>query len=310
MTSKSAKASSRRERLPKFSSVLFFCSLVTLLAGHGWTFATRRSLHARVEELQHEHLGLKRTAAQWKAERSQAECDKDFVLKIFRHCRSGEDIPQLGGDRIVSNLIDSNSIAFYVPRGGHKLVINASWEPLPATASSGVSIDEPPAAALPAAIDVALVGKQSWTIDLIGEGGYFFAVPENFRKQVKLKWDLSSNAAEFETQSQSLPLPLLGTKGTSWRRFRIAEFPNQANFQSLFNRSTNAIVPQPLGIGKWTNHVQIDQAEWRVRFEMEIVSDSPSVISASTVESLLRFNRPRRWISGYLGGGRYSVADQ
>lgn len=301
MTSNTATA---RGRLPHFSSVLFFSTLVTLLAGLSWTITTRRSLSSRVGELRAEHLRLRGLSSEWKQDAAQAARDKDMLIRVFRHCRTADDIPQLGGDRIVANMINGDSVAFYLPGGGHKLAISTSWEPVKKTQSGGntpglsdadIAVVETPDDKSDS--DVLKAGKRSWTIDLIGQQGYFFAINGDIngtsRKETKIQWKLSSNATEFKTLTQTLPLSPIRFTGASWSMLRVAEFPNQVDFRTLTKSASGVNSPRPLRIGRWTKYGRFGKNSMKINFELTVSSDSPSVISATRAKTLFVLKKER-----------------
>jgi hypothetical protein len=294
-----------RRRLPRIGNVVFFCTLVMLLAGLGWTIATRRTLNKGVRQLRSEHLRLSESSNKWKEAASESSADTEVLMRVFRHCRSADDIPNLGGDRIVSNLIDSKSVVFYVPGGSHELLVTTSWEAvnsiLPRRAGTA---DE--SAVQKSETDPSLAGNKSWTVPLLGDHGYFFTVVGASRKETRIGWELSSNAAGFETRVESLPFPALRTTGSSWSSFRIVRFPNEVALNTLIKDRGATSPAVPLRIGRWTKSGRIEKTNIKISFELSLTSDCPPVISATIAETLLIL-RKDDMISRYLGGGRYET---
>ncbi len=297
-----------RGRIPRFSTILFCFTLVALLASLLSNAATLRSLSERVEELRNERDRLSEQLEQRQAAVSQSVQDKEMLIRMFRHCRSADDVPPLGGERIVSNQIDGGSVAFYVPSGGHQLRVDTSWKPVEKKNSSGGD------AATVATSDKtdgadSMTGQQSWTVDLIGGHGYFFTVAGEQNKVTQVGWELSSNAPGFDPRAQSIGLPPIRSTGASWSILNVAVFPNETDFRTITNYPKNAAPPQPLRIGRWKKFGRQGQTSIQANIELTISSDSPIAISATNAKKFFA-QKNQRWIFGYLGGGRYSVLEE
>lgn len=297
--------------MPTFFAVVFGCVLAFAFAALGWVIWTRHLTDRQVVRLQGDLVELRKQSRQLEADREQASQNKDVVMRVLQQCRSADDVPDFGGRRIVANLVNGESVFFYVPPGEHELVVNTSWERTEKQAAkadensdeeagetSGEETGEPKVEK----------GERSWTIQLVSGRGYCFVVTGQTRQETPIGWRLSSNAKQFTELAQELPLPPMRSSMTSWSSFRIAEFPNRFSTRAAFNLSstsvTDATTRQPIQIGRWTKSGSTDRHTTKIYFDLKIHSQGPQVITATDAETLTIANKTQ-FLGEYLGDGLY-----
>ncbi|QEF96453.1 hypothetical protein Mal15_04810 [Stieleria maiorica] len=288
-----------KTRLPNFSTVLFFITVAALVAGFGWVIAARRALAGRIEATKRELAELNQQGRIRQEQERQYNRDLDVVWDVLRQCRSADDVGALGGDRILSNLNGADAVTFYVPEGGHRLSVDLSWTVTPTNGSANGAGDA-------AEKDTEIPpGEKTWSVPLLADHAYRFEILDSFQKEAPMQWELSSDAADFETQRQTLPPPPFRSVGASWSGYRQAVFPNQVGIQQLIRQPGSAFVPVPVRIAAWTKRgLGHDNTNIAIKFELSLLSDNPPVLSATDVQTV--WNPQRRDLIGeYLGGGRY-----
>jgi hypothetical protein len=299
--------------MPKASTVTFFCVLVTFAACLGWTIATRRSLATAIETLRHELVELNVISNRRKAKAEESSQDRAVLMRVFNHSTHADEVPNLGGHRIVSNQRNSDAVAFYVPDGKHTLIVKTSWEPLQPGASQPVSSNAVSPERTPS-IQTPSAGEQTWSCPLMEQCGYFFSVTGGSPRNSSIGWELASNHPAFPVRKENLPLSPFRGNGASWRSCRNCVFPNERNVHVIGKDKAPRNAPQPLRIGDWERRgrtgVSDDQrgpADLRVRFELTLLSHNPPVLSATRLQTLRDPTAVDRFTSMYLGDGRYTV---
>ena len=296
-----------RRRMPTFFSVVFVCVLAFAFAALGWVVWTRHLTDRQVARLQGHLVELRKQSRQLDADREQASQDKDVVMRVLQQCRSADDVPDFGGRRIVANLVNGESVFFYVPPGEHELVVNTSWERTEKQAAKKDK-DSDEGAGKTSGEPKVEKGERSWTIQLVPSQGYCFVVTGQTRQETPIGWRLSSNAKQFTELTQELPLPPMRSSMTSWSSFRIAEFPNRFSTRAAFNSrstsETDATTRQPIQIGRWTKSGSTDRHTTKIYFDLKIRSRGPQVITANDAETLTIVNKTQ-FLGEYLGDGLY-----
>ena len=297
-----------RSRLPRLSTVGFFCALVTLIAGLGWTIVMRRSLTSSIDKLHQELVPLKVLSSQRQAGTEQSNRDRIVLMNVLGHCRNVADVPDLGGSRIVAKQLNGEAIAFYVPDGQHTLSIKLSWE----TTDSRQAQDgraEQETAEPDSKSEAAGTGEQSWSIPLIARRGYFLAMIVDSHREGPIGWELTSNDQEFAAKKELLQLPTFRGTGASWSHYQVAGFPNEIDLHAIISKNAPSDPQLATRIGKWTKFGRVGNANLKVQYEVALSSDNPAVVSATNAETLLVL---RKWdrITTYLGDGRYGINPQ
>ncbi len=293
-----------RRRLPRLSDILLGCVVLSLAACLAVAVMTRVKITAGNAGLTNELELLRRQSRLLGEQRRQARLDKDVIIKVFRQCRSAADIPDLDGKLIVSNLIDSDALVFYVPDGEHTLRINTSWEYSPPTNSQGDDSADPDQSGDP------IEGDRVWNVPLTGDTGYHFVVSGSDTTPGPIGWQLRSNASDPQSESDSLPLPPLKTGGASWSNFRVVEYPNRISIHAIITSKPDQTIKQdrPLQIGRWTKFAAYRGSHLKIYFDLTIHSVAPAVVTAEDAESLSAMRRSAA-IGDYLGDGIYRFAD-
>ncbi|WP_372894377.1 hypothetical protein [Stieleria sp.] len=287
--------------MPKFATVLFFCTLAVMIAGLGWLGVTRRTIARDIVQLRQELESLHKSTRLDKARRDQFSKDVDLIANVFDQCRTADDLPRLGGHRIISNADNGESVAFYVPEGRHQLDVRCVWKPNAVKTNSATSPETDTAAAEP------LVGESTWSIPLVAERSYLFDRVGSWNDVQPIGWKLScDDESSFPARTEMLPLPPLRANGGSWSTYRRAVFPNQVNFKVLGDSAGRAFIPSPLRLAEWTRYGRIDDVGLKIEFELTLTSDNPPVVSATDAEVCLILSKADR-LGDYLGGGRYAV---
>ncbi|QDV47766.1 hypothetical protein Enr13x_76780 [Stieleria neptunia] len=287
--------------MPKFATVLFCCTLATLITGLGWVAVTRRSIAADIVALRQELESLHKSTRLEKARRDQFSNDVDLIANVFDHCRTAEDLPRLGGHRIISNSDNGESVAFYVPEGGHQLGVRCVWKPTADKTNSATSTEPDTATA------ESLAGESTWSIPLVAERSYLFDRVGSWNDAQPIGWKLAcEDESSFPVRTEMLPLPPLRANGGSWSTYRRAVFPNQVNFKVLGNATGRGFMPSPLRLAEWSRFGRIDNVGLKITFELTLTSDNPPVVSATDAEVFLILSKGDR-LGDSLGGGRYAV---
>ncbi|MDV6028959.1 MAG: hypothetical protein F9B45_02380 [Phycisphaera sp. RhM] len=287
--------------MPKFATVLFFCTLAVMIAGLGWVGMTRRSIARDIVQLRQELESLHKSTRLDKARRDQFSNDVDLIVNVFDQCRTAEDLPRLGGHRIISHADNGESVAFYVPKGGHQLDVRCVWKPNPVKANSASSPETDTTAA------ESLAGESTWSIPLVAERCYLFDRVGSWNDVQPIRWKLScDDESSFPARTEMLPLPPLRASGGSWSTYRRAVFPNQVNFNVLGDAAGRAFIAAPLRLAEWTRYGRMDDVLLKIEFELTLTSDNPPVVSATDAEVCLILSKADR-LGDYLGGGRYAV---
>ncbi|WP_182865548.1 hypothetical protein [Stieleria mannarensis] len=291
--------------MPRFSTVVFFVTVAALVAGLGWVIAARRALDDRVEATKGELAELNQQSRLNQEQARQHDHDKRVVWAVLRQCRSADDVGPLGGDRILSIMKDGDSVTFYVPEGGHRLTVDISWTVTP---KRDQTIRAPASAAKESEIQP---GEKTWSVPLLAEHGYRFQILGSFSEEAPMQWELSSDATDFETHRQTVPLFPFRSVGGAWSTHRNAVFSNQVGIWQLIRHPGVPFVPIPLRIAAWTKHGlgEDDNTDIKINFGLSLHSDNPPVLSASDVETSWNPQRGDRVgeyrVGEYLGGGRY-----
>lgn len=294
--------------LPKLATVGFFCTLATLVASLGWTVATRRTIAQNIDLLKKELSVLQRQSREFEALRDQSAADEEVVKRVFGFFRSADDIPALGGNRIVSNQIDQNSVTFYVPSGNHSLDIKTSWKPIITDQADSTTKSEAKTGSEKPGSEKLDSGEQTWSIPLIAEQGYRFNLTHSSRQEGTFGWELHSNTKDFSDTLSSLSP--IRTSGASWGGLRIARFPNQPELRFVINPdhagNPSRDFKHPIQIGRWTKSGWLGDRHIQVAFELTLSSENPPVVSASDAETLVILRR-ENLLKDYLGDGRYRL---
>lgn len=298
-----------RKRLTALTTVVFCCALATLLVLLVWTSSTQRANATKIDTLKSELVTLRKQAREREEARKQAAVDRDVIMKAFRECRTAEDIPNLGGRRIVSNLIDGESVVFYVPDGNHVLNVRTSWEiTAPAEGQSAMAADRSESKA--AQESATALTEKAWSIPLVANHGYLFSIVGSQREESPVGWQLSSASDEFETRLEHLPLPPIKTSGASWSTHQIVAPPNLVDFrwfsQAAKDPSLGLSPQRPLQIGRWTKFGRRNGAGIKIYFDLQVSSDSWAVTTAAEAEMLLVLKR-QQVLQEYLGDGLYRI---
>ena len=294
MSSSADQRQSRHQsqsRLPKFSTIAFFCAFVTLIAGLAWTVNARRTLSDEIADLHRLRVQLQDVSKQREADAAQSSRDREIILRVMQECRTGEDIPNLGGHRIVSRSSGGESISFYLPKGKHTLRVKTSWTTIPA--------NQPKA-------EDTLSGEKEWTVELNPEHGYFFQMITDQSKEATLTWSLSANAETFQDITERVPIPPMRSMGGSWSRNDVTEFPNQIPIKTLMGPKTDLAESHSVRIGKWSKFGLVDGTNLKIVFDITVISVAPPVVSATDAQALSVLRKLDR-IGEYLGEGRYGV---
>ncbi|MCA9140592.1 MAG: hypothetical protein KDB00_27660 [Planctomycetales bacterium] len=294
-----------RRRMPTLATVAFFCTAATLVGLLVWTVTTRQSMANDLDRLKQELSALQTQSRQMEKSRDQSVQDQDVILRVLQLCRSADDIPEFGGTRIISNLIDRDSVLFHVPAGNHSLDVKTSWKTTE-TNQSGIDLKTEEGNRSTSKEPLSLdSGERSWSIPLVAEHGYRFLITSSSQKESPIGWELTSNAQEFESVSEFLPLESFRTGGSSWSSRHVVAFPNQAELRLLINPGNpRNDFKQPTPIGRWTKSGRRGGNTIQIKFELAISSDNPAVVSEDGAETLSVLQRQDR-LGKYLGDGRY-----
>ena len=274
---------------------VFVSAALILLAALGYFATMRRSTAREIDRLQTVRDNLHMIADPLKTARAQAEEDKRIVLEVLSVCRSAEDIPHLGGNRIIARHQGYESLGFYIPEGSHTLEISSFWQPASTVSPSP----------FPSANGAKADGEKTWRVPLRPASGYWLTVRSR-RDGRPIQWELTSNDPEFETRSDTIPLKGFSQRGGSWSGSGVVRYPNQIERYSP--RDLPAMANAPPGVRLMNTKLNglLHEQPYEVAFAVHVRSDGPACVTASDAHRVLILKQGHLLLP-YKGGGKYEL---
>lgn len=287
------KRGSRDHRIARVA--VFVSAAVFLLAALGYLATTRHSTAREFDRLQTVRDKLHAVADPLETARARAEEDKRTMLAVLSVCRSAEDIPHLGGNRIVARQHGYESLCFYVPGGSHTLEISSFWQPASTLLASP----------FPSANNAKADGEKTWRIPLRSACGYWLTL-QSHRDGRPIQWELTSSDSEFATRSETIPLQGFSQRGGSWSGSEIVRYPNQIERYSPRDLQATANAPPGVRLMNAKLNGSLHEQPYQVAFAVRVRSDGPACVSASDAQRVLILKQGHLLLP-YKGGGKYDV---
>ena len=204
------------------------------------------------------------------------------VLEMLRHCEVADDVPKLGGGRIVSVVNNSRQLVLYVPEGKHTLKINFQYD-LP---SDGGEIKK-----------IAPV----WSVPLVGDAGYVLRVGPDAADSSSF-WELTCNDAAFETRRERIYERAFSEGNMSWSGHETFDFPNRIN--SFAKPKFRSALKNPPSIEIYECERRINGVDSRFPITASLRSDNRPCILSRHYPSLAGIGEEDRALP-YEGNGVY-----
>lgn len=287
----------RRKRRPRIATAILLAAIAFLVAAYAFVSADHSSLRDQLVEARAETDRLQTIADQIKSRAEQLGENLRIAQDVLRICRTPEDLPDLGGERIISIMYSDShfGLNFYVPDGKHTLEIISRWRP--AVDKSAVKPDE---------IE-QWTGAKTWRVPLAPASGYILKLDDDRRDDSRpAKWYLTGNSRDFESQSAVLPLVDFKPRGWSWSSHRTFAFPNQVPDRYVRHRLPNN--PPGVTIMDVTLRGPHGEEQYEVHFSVRVCSEGPLTVPASAALGYF-YQGKHHELSPYRGNGRYDVRE-
>jgi hypothetical protein len=280
--------SSTRRKQPSLKSVVFFVLAATLLIAVIGVELSKRQLRVSIETLDEKRLALEAEKQRRQDRVDRAGVDRQTLKEVLRACQNAAELPNFGGERIISVDVSGEQVAMWLPEGDFRLAIEAKW-----TAS-----DEKQAANV-------VPGSYSKQIELAGGRGYQFALWHSRKDPGVMRWRLESNDEAFAKRQEELPLPKFRQIVVSWSPRDHVLFPNQVGSRERLKLRKDNWTPAPLVLANWNRYGEGDEAELKLNVVVNLYSEADPVVAADTID--LGYIKMRYDELEYLGDGRYAV---
>ncbi len=278
---------------------LFFCAAAFLLAFFVWFVLIRRSAAPRIAKLQSTRDELQSVVDRLNDGERQLGVDKQVVIDLLHHCRSVEDIPDFQGGQVIARHNGPGRLRIYVPAGSHTLEIACTWKPSKTRkqTQNGIETEEAKVA--------CLVGEKTKSMPLLPSAGYWFEV-ETERKGGPIRWEVTSNRPDFETQSAVVPFDGFSHTGATWSGSGVVQPPTRVSrlgrgggpFTAPAKKGVQLMDSALLGSREDVHH--------EVRFDLRLISDGPPTVSAREAQRLISLKRGGL-LESYNGDGNYKI---
>lgn len=291
--------------------VAFFCVPAVLLVVIAQKHEQHQQLRDEIAKLEKRRDDLQLLADRFRDDERAAYGAKRTLWSLLREAREAGDIPNLGGNRIISDHRGTDVLSIYVPRGNHSLEIKAKWGPrtgwLTQPPQDGSAKE--PAPEMP-------TGERSWSVPLRSESGYWLETiarrragqlaSQADRVNDFVQWMLTSSHPDFKPQREELPIEGFKQSGASWSGSGIVAFPNQIESQKT--GQLKAPVASPEGVKLMTTKLlgRWQDEQFEVAFDVRLVSDGPAVVAASDAIRLVVLKRDQL-LERDEGDGSYAV---
>ncbi len=295
-----ARERKRQQRRVTFGWVMFFVTMFACVVVIVYAASIRSIMHAKIVGLESTRDELQSKADAIAFQTRHIESLRRDTERVLRLCRTAEDIPDLGGNRIVVEHAGIQTVRLYVPAGSHTLQIASQWKPR----TPGTLPFASPIADLAAATDVQ---RKTWTVALLPASGYFLTTTTS-RNGGAIQWELTSNHPDFETQRGELPVVRFMHGGSSYHGSGIVAYPNQLQHFRDLEASVKANIPAGVDICRSTMSGPIDEVDHQFWFAVRVVSDGPWSMAASDVR---RTSHPKLTdgMLTYRGGGAFEILE-
>jgi hypothetical protein len=261
-----------------------------LLVVIAYLSSIRLFIGRQITELEKQRDELQAVADRMQKDDDQIRSDKRVLLDLLRHCRTAEDIPAMGGERIVTTHCGDDVMRFYVPEGSHAFELTSTWQPAVDTSDSPIAIP---------------AGDKTWTVPLLPASGYCFAVKSD-RESGPIEWELTGNHPEFDTQTGAVPLVAFSNRSSSWSGSGTVLFPNQLQHFSTLDLENAAKVVSGIEILRSSLSGPNDGVQYDVTFHARIISAGRACISASDAQREISLGQ-EKLLMPYEGSGKYDI---
>ncbi len=272
---------------------LFGLSTVALCWVAIWAYSLRRSAADEIAVLQRNRAQLQEMSARLVSGAGQADGHKRVIQNVFRHCRAAEDIPVLGGERIVGYHHGFGQLGIYVPEGSHRIEVSFKWK---TTLNSGSAADPD---TLPEK------GEKNWSVPLLPASGYWFEL-QTERTAGPVGWELTGNHPEFQKRSEILPIDKFAHRSSSWSGSDAVHFPNQIPPLLGYGLKDPASIRPGFELMDASLRGPSDGGQLEIAAVVRIVSDAPPCVSAKDAIHLIVRGKGDL-LMPYEGGGKYSI---